>query len=1203
MLLVALSARSADSASEGYRSRSLTVPSGGRSGFSLLSASTTGITFTNRLSEARAAENQIRLNGSGVALGDVDGDGRCDIYLCAGENGNALYRNLGDWRFTDITASAGVACEGQYSTGATLVDVDGDVDLDLLVNGIGAGTQLFLNDGRGSFTRVVDSGLDRSLGATTSALADVDGDGDLDLFVANYRTTTIRSTGFSVLNVGGRRVIRPEDRDRLEYTPEGRVLEHGETPFLYLNDGKGKFRAMSWIDGTFLDEEGRPLTRAPHDWGLAAMFRDLNADGYPDLYVCNDFHSTDKIWINTGKGGFRLAPRRMFRHTSTFSMSVDFADVNRDGLDDLYVADMLGRDHSRRLMQVAAMEPQATVIGKFLDRPQYDHSTLQLNRGDGTYSDVAFYAGLEATDWNWSAAFLDVDLDGFEDLLAVCGQMFDPQDLDAEARIQAQGPWPQERIPMKLLMFPRLPQPKLAFRNQGDLTFRECGTEWGFDQVGVTQGLAMADLDGDGDLDVVVNGLNAGAGVYRNESSAPRISVRLKGEGLNTGGVGARIRVSGGGPVAVQTQERIAGGRYLSSDEGLRVFAAFSNDRPLRIDVDWPGGRRSVVAAARPNHEYEILEAASSRSTGAPSKQPASVSFEDVSGLLSHTHTEADYDDFQGQPLLPWRMSRMGPGVAWTDVDGDGTDELVIGGGRSGRLGVYHWSGASGFLRLSGGPVDEPFPVDQSGWVGWIGEGGKRWLLAGQMEWEGAGDGGVVGYDLVEGTRAVVVPGWKESVGPLAVGDLDGDGDLDLFVGGRVKGGRYSEACRSAVFRNDGGRLVEDESRTRGLGRPGRVSGAVMSDLDGDGLPELVLACEWGPVRVYRNAGGRLTEVTAEWGLEPWRGWWTGVTAGDFDGDGRMDIVASNWGLNTKYRASGKHPRRLYAVDVDEDGTVDLIEAYIDPKTGLEVPERDLNTLSRAIPQLAARFRTHREFGEATVGAILGDRAALAKVESVTTLASTVFLNRGGTCEARPLPPEAQFAPAFGTVVADYDGDGREDMFLSQNFFAYQPQGTRSDAGQGLWLRGDGRGGFRAVPAAESGVAIDGEQRGAAVADYDGDGRVDLVVAQNGSATKLYRNSLGKPGLRVRLIGPPGNPNGIGAVLRLGTVGAPGPAREVHGGSGYWSQDSSISVLARTPNADRLTIRWPGGRVTTTEVPAGATEISVSVSGETAVRR
>src|SRR5438309_1826827 len=346
----------------GFRSAELPVPAAGKTGFTRLPPSLTGITFTNYLSDIKAAENQIRLSGSGVALGDVDGDGLCDIYLCQLEGPNALYRNLGNWKFEDVTASAGVACEGQYSTGAALVDVDGDGDLDLLVNALGGGTRLFLNNGKGHFQEVADAGLIRKFGSTSMALADIDGDGALDLYVANYRTTTVRSTGLDMLNINGRKVLKPEDRDQMYITPDGFLREHGEVDAVYLNDGKGHFTGLSWTDGRFVDEQGRPLASPPRDWGFSVMLRDIDGDGAPDIYVCNDFWSPDRIWINDGRGKFRALPSLALRNTSTFSMAVDVGDLNRDGLDDIFVADMLSRRHPRRMLQLAATDPYVSVI-------------------------------------------------------------------------------------------------------------------------------------------------------------------------------------------------------------------------------------------------------------------------------------------------------------------------------------------------------------------------------------------------------------------------------------------------------------------------------------------------------------------------------------------------------------------------------------------------------------------------------------------------------------------------------------------------------------------------------------------------------------------------------------------------------------------------------------------------------------------------
>jgi hypothetical protein len=1181
----------------GYRSVPLMVPNSGHAGFSLLSPAQTGIDFTNTLSNDNAAQNQIRLNGSGVALGDVDGDGWCDIFVCALEGHVALFKNLGGWRFTNITAQAGLDFPGNFSTGATFADVDGDGALDLLINGIGTGTRLFLNDGHGHFTEAPNAGLIHRFGAMTCTLADIDGDGALDLYVANYRTTTIRSTGFSLLNDNGRRMIMPQDRNRLELTPEGRVLENGEPHFLYHNDGHGHFRVASWTNGVFLGEDGQRLSRPPLDWGLTAAFRDLNGDGAPDLYVCNDFHSPDRIWLNDGHGRFRALPPLALRHTATFSMAVDFADVDRDGRDDILVSDMMSRQSGRRLMQIAGMDPYQISIGKFDDRPQLDRTVLQWNRGDGTYAEVATYAGLENSEWNWSVIFLDVDLDGYEDLLASTGHMFDTQDLDAQALIQSRGPYPREMVPKKLLMLPPLRQPKLAFRNRGDLTFAECGSAWGFDQVGVSHGMALADLDNDGDLDLVVNNLNGSLGIYRNESPAPRIAVRLTGTPPNTHGIGARITVTGG-PVP-QSQEMMCGGRYLSCDDTLRVFAAGNPTNRLRIEVAWRSGQHSVVTNAAPNCLYEINEAGaldsadhSSPLTPPPASTQSPI-FEDVSQRLAHVHTEEPFDDFARQPLLPKRLSQLGPGVCWWDLDGDGWEDLLIGSGKGGELAFYRNDRQGGFQRINEPPWNAPASRDQTTILGWA----PGAVLVGSANYEDglAGGSAVEMHLLGQGQLEQWVAAWESSAGPMARADYDGDGTLDLFVGGRVVPGRYPAPAASRLFRQQGGKLVLDEANTSRLSGAGLVSGAVWSDLDGDGWPDLVLACEWGPIRVFHNAHGVLEEITQQLGLAKLTGWWNGVTTGDLDGDGQLDIIATNWGLNTKYHATPEFPFRIYYGDFNGDGILDIIEARYDEATRREVPGRDLGALSAGLGFVRERFPTYAAFGQASVADLLGDAFKSAQKVEASTLASMIFLNRTNHFEARPLPPEAQFSTAFAACVGDYDGDGLEDVFLSQNFFATEPKTPRCDAGRGLWLHGDGKGGLLPVPGQVSGVAVYGEQRGAALCDYDHDGRVDLVVTQNGALTRLFHNVHGRPGLRVKLVGPPGNPLGIGAVIRLETAGHLGPAREIHAGSGYWSQDSAVQILAGPEPPSRVAVRWPGGTTTWTNIAHGSREVTVGL--------
>ena len=1193
---------------DGHRVARLTLPFEGKTGFTPMPQEHTGIQFTNRLSEWASLTNHIYLNGSGVALGDADGDGRVDIYLACLEGPNRLYRNLGNWRFAEVDLGP-AACADQLSTAANFADVNGNGHLDLLVNGIGTGTRLFLNDGHGRFRETSrEAGLRAERGATSMTLADIDGDGHLDLYVANYRSSTMRdafSMRLSVAMVGGQPVVtrvdgrpvtEPDLVGRYTISPQGVPIEHGEVDLLYRNDGTGRFTVIPFSTGAFRDSAGRPLARAPFDWGLSAVFRDLNGDGHPDLYVCNDFHSDDRIWLNRGDGTFQEAPPFMLRKTAYFSMGIDFADVNRDGLDDMFQTDMISRSHQHRMRQVSGHMPQLHPIGGADLRPQYVRNMFFVNRGDGEFAELAYLAGLYASEWSWGPVFLDVDLDGYEDLLIPTGFERDVQDIDLADEIERMRL--RHRLPdleaLKLRRrFPRHETPNFVFRNRGDLTFEEVGAAWGFDSTRVSQGMALADLDGDGDLDVVINCLNDGPLLYRNETLAPRVAVRLRGQGGNTRGIGARI-ILRGGAVPEQSQEMISGGRYLSGDQAMRVFAGNRQQRPMSLEVRWRSGLLSRIDGIQSDHLYEVFESETREQWERPqSLTPPEPHFVEVSSWLEHRHEEEPYDDFARQPLLPRRLSQLGPGLGWVDVDGDGHEDLVIGSGRGGALGVYrNRGGTNGFARISGlGPQWR----DQSGVAGWVDEEGQRRVLVGWSNYEdGQATGSMVGeYQWGADSLREVVDAEPWSAGPLALGDMDGDGHLELFVGSRVVGGNYPQGGGGKLYRREDGHWREDERAGAVLAEAGMVSGAVWTDLDGDGRPELVLACEWGPVRVYGWEQGQWREQTAAWGLDRYTGWWNGVAAGDLDGDGRIDLVASNWGTNHKYEPYREWPLRLYHGDFNGDGRLDPLESLFDPELGKWVPWQHFGRVSAALPALRTRFDTYGAFGVAGINEILGKAYATAGRLEASHLESMVFLNRGNQFEARPLPAEAQWTPAFGVLVGDFDGDGHEDIVLSQNFFANEAETGRYDAGLGLWLRGDGKGGFSPQSAAESGIRVHGEQRGAAMADFDGDGRLDLAIAQNGGETKLYRNIKGQPGWRVRLIGPPTNRDGIGTQMRLLNDHWKGPVREVQAGSGYWSQNSVVQVLGATRAPNRLWVRWPGGRETIVPITAGEREIMV----------
>lgn len=1194
-------------------SQPLNVPAAGKTGFTALAPEQTGIAFTNSLEEWQGASNRVLFNGSGVATGDFDNDGLPDIYFCSLNGRNTLYRNLGGWKFADVTEQAGLKRDNRFYRAAVFADINGDASLDLLVCVIGGGVQCWVNDGRGRFTDGTTAARTGSrFGSITLALADVDGNGALDLYVANNRTDDIRDRGQVQLRmVGGQMTVPPELSDRLVVV-NGEVLEYGEPDQLLMNDGRGRFSAVSWTGGRFHNEEGQPLTQPPLDWALAAMFRDVNNDGAPDLYVCNDFWTPDRFWLNDGKGRFTAAPRLTLRNMSASSMGVDFADIDRDGDVDFFVVDMLSRELRLRKRQKLAQKPMAQSIGAIDNRPQFMRNTLFVNRGDGTFAEIANYSGVAASDWSWSPVFMDVDLDGYEDLLITAGHAKDVQDMDAQREIQArQHSWKgftneveRQKAFTKELMehmrfYPALDMPLVAFRNKGNLQFEETTQAWGTEQRGVHHAIALADFDRDGDLDFVVNRLGSAAGIYRNESAAPRVAVRLRGFRPNIQGIGAKVALRGGA-VPLQSQEVIAGGRYMAGSEPLVVFAAGNTTNAMTLEVTWRTGKQSFVSNIVANRVYEVEEESATPSLNSGPSVKSVPLFHDFSHLLRHTHTEEPFNDFERQPLLPRRLSQLGPGLSCFDLDADGDDDLLIGSGRGGKLACYRNNGSAGLQRVTEPPFDVPITRDQTTILGSRGRESAL-IFAGSANYEdGVTNEPSVRLFQLGSPPSGGLPGDSASPGPLALADVDADGDLDLFVGGRVIPGRYPEPASSRMFRWSD-RFEPDNENNQTLQNVGLVCGAVFSDLTGDGLPELILACEWGPITIFRNERGQFSR----WNpavktvnhqpstINELAGWWNGVTTGDFDNDGRLDIAASNWGLN------GEHSQvELYYADFLDRGVVDLIEAES------AATRRGLDVLGRQLPPLLERFATHRKFSEAPLNEVLSVLNSQPSKVSVTTLASTIFLNRGDHFELRPLPAEAQWAPAFAINAADFDGDGYEDLFLGQNFFATAPETPRFDAGRGLLLRGNGSGSFEPMPAQQSGIEVYGEQRGAATADLDGDARTDLVVTQNGAATKLFRNASAKPGLRVRLVGPPGNPHGIGATLRLATLYSSsistnwGPAREIHAGSGYWSQDSAVAVMALSSQPStvnqQLWVRWPGGQVSTIEVPVNATQISVT---------
>lgn len=1196
---------------QGYRWAALGIGPWEETGFEWLDPSSTSITFENHITEKEIDRNQHYMNGSGVAAGDVDGDGWMDLYFARLNGPNRLYKNMGGFKFRDVTDSAGVAHKGYYSTGVVFADVDGDSDQDLLITALTKENALYLNDGQGHFARQEDEDLGTSQGSHTMTLADIDGDADLDLYVANYKEKSVKDIYPSDELTWEKTIEEEYTRGRNAYTlvppfdshydiiyrrnklPERR--ETGEVDALYLNTGSGRFQKAQNIKGRFLSSEGTPqgLSR---DWGLSAKFEDLNQDGLPDLYVCNDFWTPDRIWINQGDGIFQAMDPLAVRNTSFSSMTVDFSDINRDGTLDFFTAEMLSPSHQDRLRQFIPDDPFSN--DSIRSRPKYNRNSLQLNRGDDTYAEISYFSNLEATGWSWASRFMDVDLDGYQDLLVFTGFSYDLQDIDSQLRIgrkKARTPTTERFI----TEYPRLQLPNKAYRNDGDLTFSEKSTDWGFTEKDISHGLATADFDRDGDLDLAVNRLNEVAAIYENEANEARIAVRLSGNPPNTQAIGAKVALKGGpGGPAVQQNEITEGGNYLSDSGPTVVFAAAADRSNHVLTITWPNKKQTIIDSVQANRIYEVQEPqepeteALSPSEKKSAKTETATLFKEVTDRISHRHHEASYNDLLIQPLLPIKLSQQGPGLSWIDYDRDGDDDLFIASGRGGKLAVYENDGTGAFARLSLGAMVRKTPADQTTILGWPTSQGTQ-LLVGNANYEPGGTktASALHYLSREGsvTKQDSLPGILSTTGPLAAADYDGDGDLDLFLGGRFVPAQYPANAKSRLFKNDGGHFVLDDANSGKLKNVGMVTAAVFTDYDTDGDLDLLLSLEWDSLKLFRNENGSFRDATERAGLDQYTGWWNGVTTGDFNSDGQPDIVATNWGLNSPYKLGSNRPLKMYYQDLNRDRRVEIIESYYNPAIGSYVPRRQLNFFKSNSLSFISQVDTDKRFARTSLSKILG-YAPESRFPSKTmnTAAHTLFMNEGGQFSAHPLPDEAQFSAAFHAGVADYNNDGDEDLFLSQNFFAVRPQMPRLDAGRGLWLKGDGQGHFEVIPGHVSGVKVYGEQRGAALSDFDADGKVDLAVSQNGAATKLYTNQTSRSGLTIRLEGPPSNQAGIGSSIRLIYADrSKGPRREIQVGSGYWSQSSTTQVMGYSEMPKQIEVAWFDGRTDVVDVSRG----------------
>ncbi len=1160
----------------------------GATRFQRLDAERTGVDFRHAWTPPPKYEHVLGngLAGGGVAVGDVDGDGRPDLVLTRPFGGARLYRNLGDFRFEDATERAGLLADEHWSTGASLVDVDGDGDLDLHVCGYDTPNRLWINAGDGTFSEgAAAAGLAFTGASIAMAFADYDGDGDLDGYLLTNRHDSGPLPKGDVPTRDGRPYVPPELAELYTVVtrPDGvdLVVRAGQFDRLFENDGGGRFTDVTAGSGI-----------VGNDFGLSATWFDYDEDGRPDLYVANDFHGPDRLYRNEGGGRFRDVAPAALPHTPWFSMGSDYADVDGDGLLDLLATDMSGRGHYRQKLAMGDMNENGWFLESGTPR-QYMRNALYLNTGTGRFREAAFLAGIDSSNWTWSPRFGDLDEDGREDLFISNGMTRDYFNSDLRDQLRAQG-LAGDALQQNSFWndAPELAEPNLAFRNLGDLRFQNVGDAWGLGEVGVSFGATLSDLDGDGDLDVVVNDFDRPAALYRNGSSeGRRVTVALRGRASNTSGWGATLRLTS----ARGTQVRQLGSSrgYMAAADAVAHFGLGADAAVERLVVEWPSGHVQTFTSLPADRHFVVQEPEGEAPPRAPRARPTPI----FTGSLGSRSVEAPYDDYAREPLLPYQLSRLGPALAVGDVNGDGTDDYVLGGPAGSPAQLFLNEGHRRFVPVEGALAAAGTAAEDAGLLLFDADGdGDRdlYLVSGGTECapgdevladrllfnDGAGGFGAAPADAL--------PDLRDSGGPVAAADFDRDGDLDLFVGGRSVPGAYPARPQSRLLRNDGGRFVDaSDELAPGLRDAGLVVGALWSDADGDGWVDLLLAREWGPIGLWRNEGGRLADATEAAGLGAHSGWWNGLAGADLDGDGHLDYVAANNGLNSKYVASAEHPALIYYGDYDGSGRRQIIEAQYEDEH--LYPVRGRSCSSAAMPFLRERFTDFDTFASALLVEIYPtDRLEQAERSEAKTLASSVLINEGAPGAPRfrvvALPRELQIAPGQGVLLTEIDGDGRPDLVLAQNSYAPQRETGRMDGGVSALGLGTGDGGFRLLRADASGIVVPADAKSLVATDFDGDGRADLLVGVNDGELRAFHNGGAGSGrgLAVRLAGAPGNADAVGARVTLHVPGLPAQTGEIAAGNGYLSQSAPAVFFGLGAHVGEFSaeVRWPDGEVT-----------------------
>lgn len=1068
--------------------------------FENISAETSNINFNNTL-DINALKHPYTYvnvyNGGGVSIGDINNDGLSDLYFTGNLVDNKLYLNKGNFEFEDVTAKAGVACTNRWSTGSTMADVNNDGYLDIYVcqayydDPNQRANQLFINNGDGTFSeKGAQMGINDTGFSIQSSFFDYNQDGHLDLIVGNHPIERQRPIVY---------------HNKIWQDPVPQFSDH-----LYKNNG----------DGTFSDvtEEAGILN---YGWTLGVVTSDLNQDGWTDIYVAVDHSEPDRYYLNNQDGTFKEVSEPNMKHISLSSMGIDAADINNDGLIDLTVMEMLSRDNFREKTKMASMNPNKfwTYVNVGYHY-QYMRNMMHINTGDGEFSEIGQMADIQRTDWSWAALLADFDNDGWKDLYVANGYYREILDKDHSNKYKAKlqeaydAGLPRENILRDMAtLAPSTRVENNFFKNDGDMTFSEMASKVGVNHKGWSSGAGYADLDNDGDLDLVVNNIDDPASIYRNttadQGESHYLNVKLAhNPSILPNGTKVTLETNTG----LQFQEMTYTRGYQSSVDGILHFGLGQDDKINKLTIQWPDGKKQILQNVLVDQTLTAkYEDANSK---AGNNSLAGQNLEEVTSKLAvdFKHTDEYFDDYSKQVLLPHQMSQFGPSLATGDINGDGLDDFFVGGGNNQASTIFIQNKNGTFSKSNSKVFEKDKASDDMGATLFDIDGDNDldlYVVSGGNEFDIDSPNYQDRFYLNDGKGNFTknqnsIPDIRTSGSCAKPFDFDGDGDLDLFVGGRHLSGKYPSPTKSYLLENQDGVLKNTTEETaNSLSDLGMVTDAVWSDFNGDGQIDLVIVGEWMAPNILIQDSGKFENKTTEFGLDGQIGWWFGIEKGDVDNDGDEDYVLGNLGYNYKYQAKPEKPFHVYASDFDKSGTFDIALGYF-LENDVLYPVRGRQCSSEQMPSIAEKFPTYEDYGKASIFEVYGDDLNTALHYEATNFSSSVLINNGGgKYDLWSLPSYAQIAPTNAILIEDFDGDGNKDLMLAGNLFTSEVETGRADAGKGLLLKGSGDGNFKPVLPQTSGLKIDKDVKDMAILNVNG--QKLILVANNNAPLEIWQ--------------------------------------------------------------------------------------------------